>query len=89
VAACHAILFIGRERSGGRMDREREQNLIIVASLDNYALQQGISLREAALLFKQYDVFEVLRNNYETLHTQDLSEGACFARDYISRVSHE
>jgi hypothetical protein len=69
------------------MKKEREQNLIIVAALDGFAEQQGIALREAALLFKRYDIFEVLRNNYETLHTQDLFEGARFAHDYISRVS--
>lgn len=65
---------------------ERGQNLIIVAAIDRYADDHGISNAEAYALFRKHDLFNVLRDNYETLHTQDLFEGAAFARDYI--LSH-
>jgi hypothetical protein len=64
---------------------EREKNLIIVAAIDRYAEVHGISNLEAYERFKQFDLFRVLRDNYDTLHTQDLFEGAAFAEDYIAR----
>jgi hypothetical protein len=64
---------------------ERGKNLIIVAALDRYADEHGISNQEAYALFREYDLFTVLRDNYETLHTQGLFEGAAFAHDYIER----
>ena len=69
------------------MQKEREQNLIIVAALDKFSEEQGISLKEAVQLFKRYNLFNILRDNYDTLHTQDIFEGARFARDYIAKVT--
>ena len=64
---------------------EHIQNLIIVAAIDGYARQHNISPVEAFDIFERCGLFEILRENYETLHTQDLFEGARFADDYISR----
>ena len=64
---------------------ERNENLIIVAAVERYASMHGIVTVEAFDLFKRYDLFSILRENYETLHTQGLFEGAFFADDYISR----
>ena len=64
---------------------ERNENLIIVAAVERYASMHGIGVVEAFDLFKSYDLFSILRENYNTLHTQDLFEGASFAADYISR----
>jgi hypothetical protein len=63
------------------------KNLIVVAALDKFAEMHGISNIEAFELFRRYDLFKVLRNNYCTLHTQGLFEGAFFADDYIARHS--
>ena len=65
--------------------RERMQNLIIVAAVDGYAHAHGISALDAFDIFQRHDLFKVLRDNYETLHTQSLDESARFADDYISR----
>jgi hypothetical protein len=62
---------------------ERGQNLIIVAAIDRYADEHSISNQEAYALFLKYDLFNILRDNYDTLHTQELFEGAAFANDYI------
>ncbi len=69
------------------MQKEREQNLIIVAALDRFAEKKGMSLYDTAVLFKEYGLFDLLRENYEVLHTQDIFEGASFASDYLDRVS--
>jgi hypothetical protein len=64
---------------------ERGQNLILVAALDRYAHVHGLSAVEAFDVFAQHGVFDVLRENYATLHTRDLFEGAAFAEDYIEK----
>jgi hypothetical protein len=66
---------------------EREKNLIVVAAIDRYADIHGISNIEAFKIFKHYDLLKILRDNYATLHTQGLFEGAMFADDYIARKS--
>jgi hypothetical protein len=64
---------------------EHIQNLILVAAVDGYARKHNISPIEAFDIFEHYGLFEILRDNYETLHTQELFEGARFADDYIVR----
>ena len=59
--------------------------MIIVATVERYAAMHGISVVETFDLFKKYDLFTILRENYDTLHTQSLFEGASFADDYIAR----
>ena len=68
-------------------ETERLKNLIIVAAVERYADMHKISSIDAFDRFKTYGLFEILRNQYDILHTQDLFEGARFADDYISRVS--
>jgi hypothetical protein len=68
-------------------EKQRAENLIIVASIDGYAHEHGISNETTFEIFKQHDMFKVLRDNYETLHTQSLFEGAKFAGDYIARFN--
>ena len=69
------------------MQKEREQNLMVVAALDRFAEQEGLSLHDSVRIFRQYGIFDLLRDNYEALHTQGLYEGANFASDYIARAS--
>jgi hypothetical protein len=64
---------------------DREKNLIIVAAIDRYADIHGISNLEAFNLFQRYGLLKLLRDHYDTLHTQGLFEGALFAEDYIAR----
>ncbi|MDR2610300.1 MAG: DUF3791 domain-containing protein [Clostridiales Family XIII bacterium] len=66
---------------------DRTKNLIVVAALDRYADMHGISNLKAFEIFRRYGLLELLRDNYETLHTQDIFEGALFADDYITRNS--
>jgi hypothetical protein len=65
--------------------RERIQNLIVVAAVDGYAAEHALKPVDAFDLFDRNGLFQVLRDNYETLHTQGLDEGARFAADYLLR----
>jgi hypothetical protein len=65
---------------------ERQENLIIVAALEGYADMRNIPVSVAYELFVKYNLFNMLRKHYGTLHTQDLYEGAHFADDYIKRL---
>jgi hypothetical protein len=67
------------------IDTEQTKNLIVVAAIDKYARMYNISNIETYDLFLRHDLLNILRNNYDTLHTQSLFEGALFADDYISR----
>jgi hypothetical protein len=68
-------------------ERERIENLILTAAIDGYATMHDISLLETVDLFKRFGVFGLLRDNYETLHTQAPYESAAFADSYITRMS--
>ncbi|MCL2808261.1 MAG: DUF3791 domain-containing protein [Coriobacteriia bacterium] len=67
------------------LSRKRQENLIIVAAVDRYARTHGISSLQAYDIFNSYDLFNILRGNFEVLHTQGINEGARFANDYITR----
>lgn len=62
----------------------RDANLIAVASMEQFARDSGLPVAEVARLFQDNGVFELLRDHYDVLHTQPLSEGAAFARDYLN-----
>ncbi|MDR1412439.1 MAG: DUF3791 domain-containing protein [Actinomycetes bacterium] len=63
----------------------REQNLIVVAAIDRYAVAHDLSVVEVWRLFQSVGLLELLRENYEALHTQNLFEGAAFAEDYLAQ----
>jgi hypothetical protein len=81
------IAAIQQERIIEMTQVDREKNLIIVAAIDQYADVHGISNLEAFELFNRFGLLKLLRDNYDTLHTQGLFEGAMFAEDYIARNS--
>jgi hypothetical protein len=74
-----------KEKVMTMIQRERLQNLIIVAAVDGYATEHNMHPVEAFDLFERYGLFQTLKDNYETLHTQSLGESAAFAADYIAR----
>jgi hypothetical protein len=64
-------------------DLERGKNLIVVAAIDRYADEHGLTNKEVHAVFQNYNLLNIIRENYDTLHTQGLFEGAAFAEDYI------
>jgi hypothetical protein len=64
---------------------ERDSNLMVVAAVVGYANNHGISAVAAFDMLRQHDVIALIRENYETLHTQSLDESVGFAEDVIAR----
>ena len=56
--------------------QEREENLMIVAAAEEYGLRYHMPVKDVLSIFQQHHIAELLRSQYEVLHTMDLSEGA-------------
>ena len=65
--------------------RKYDEDLIIVAAVEEFAVRHGMTSEKTVELFRKYDMFTVLRSEYAYLHTQPLTEGADFAENYIKR----
>ena len=67
------------------LSRRRDENLMVVAAVEGYSFIHGMETKEAFDLLRRYNVFELLRSQYDTLHTQSLDESVSFAEDVLSR----
>ena len=63
---------------------ERDQNLMLVYAVEGYSQQHNIPEKDVILLFRKYGINNLLRENYNALHTQGLDEGISFAEDVLS-----
>ncbi len=63
--------------------KERDSNLIVVATVEEYSSRHHMSVKEVLSLFEQYDITDLLRSQYEVLHMMDLGEGANFAESVL------
>jgi hypothetical protein len=61
------------------------ENLLVVAAVEEYARRQEMSTNDTLKLFLKFGVTESIRQCYETLHTQDLYECVSFAEDILKR----
>lgn len=62
---------------------EKDCNLMIVASVEEYAQRHNISTEKAIELFRKYDVFSAIRSQYSVLHMVDFDEITSFAEDIL------
>ena len=67
------------------MTQQRDENLMIVVAVEQYAKKYGISTADAYGLFRQHDVNRLIRRHYNALHTQPLEESFYFAEDILKR----
>jgi hypothetical protein len=67
------------------MQIEMDKNLIVVAAIEGYSSKHDMPAVEVFDLFKEYNIIELLRSQYEVLHTQSLDEGVAFAEDIMAR----
>jgi len=65
----------------------REQNLLVVVAVEEYARRHGLSAHDTLQLFLKYGITESIRQCYETFHTQDIYECISFAEDILKRKS--
>jgi len=64
---------------------EIDKNLIVVAAVEGYSSKYNIPTKVAFGLFKENSIIELLRSQYEVLHTQSMDEGVIFAEDVLAR----
>ena len=69
------------------MSRERDENLMIVTAVEGYSFKQNMNEKDVFELFSRHDIFNLLRSQYDTLHTQSLDESISFAEDVLSRAA--
>ena len=66
-------------------DTLRDENLLVVFAVEEYARRHRISAHETLGIFLKFGVTESIRQYYETLHTQDIYECVSFAEDILKR----
>jgi len=65
--------------------REKEENLMIVAAVIGYALKHDLETPVVYDLFSKNDVPGKIRSCYDVLHTQGIDESLYFAEDILAR----
>jgi hypothetical protein len=66
-------------------DEQRDENLLVVVAVEEYSRRHSIPAKDAIKLFLENDVIKLVRQCYDTLHTQDLYETVAFAEDVLKR----
>jgi len=67
------------------MTQQRDENLILVAAVEQYAKKHDMSTAESFALFCKHGINRLIRLHYNALHTQPLDEGYYFAEDIIKQ----
>jgi len=68
---------------------QHDQNPLVVFTVEEYSRQHGMPANETLGLFIKYGITELIRQCYDTLHTQDMSECVSFAEDILKRKNHD
>jgi hypothetical protein len=64
---------------------EIDKNLIVVAAIEGYSFKHSLPTNVVYELFKKNKIIDLLRSQYEVLHTQSMDEGVLFAEDILVR----
>jgi hypothetical protein len=67
------------------MQRQRNENLMLVAAVEQYAQKYNMSTAASFALFQQHGINMLIRQHYNALHTQPLDESFYFAEDILKR----
>ena len=65
-------------------ETERDQNLMLVYAVEGYSSRHDLPEKDVLALFKKHGINQLIRENYNALHTQDLDESISFAEDVLS-----
>jgi hypothetical protein len=65
--------------------KESIKNIMVVYAVENFAMRHKLTEDKVLDLFFQYRITELIRNNYEALHTQDFEDCVDFAEDILRR----
>ena len=67
------------------MKQQRDENLILVAAVEQYAKKHDMATADSFALFRQHGINTLIRRHYNALHTQPLDEGYYFAEDILKQ----
>ena len=65
-------------------ETERDQNLMLVYAVEGYSHRHNLSEKDVLSLFREHGISNLIRKNYDALHTQGLDESISFAEDILS-----
>ena len=68
---------------------EMDKNLLVVTAIQGYAENHHISESESFDKFSQHNIQDLIRDQYEALHTQPLEETIAFVEDVMKRYEGE
>ncbi|MDR0546084.1 MAG: DUF3791 domain-containing protein [Dysgonamonadaceae bacterium] len=71
------------------MQRKRDENLMLVSAVEQYADKYKMPTATAFALFDKYGINKLIRYHYNALHTQSLDESFYFADDILKRKLNE
>jgi hypothetical protein len=65
-------------------ETEHDQNLMLVYAVEGYSQRHNLPEKDAMALFRKHGINQLIRKNYNALHTQDLDESISFAEDVLT-----
>jgi hypothetical protein len=65
-------------------ETERDQNLMIVYAVEGYSQRHNLLEKDVIALFRKHGINQLIRKDYNALHTQDLDESISFAEDVLA-----
>ena len=65
--------------------QKHESDLIFVITTENYATRHRMSILNVLKLFSKNNIYNLLRSQYEVLHTLDFDESLEFVEDYLCK----
>lgn len=67
---------------------ENDKNLLIIEAIEGFAFNHNISSINAFNIFEKYDLFNLIRSQYDVLHNQSLEESIEFVEDVVRRKEY-
>jgi len=65
-------------------DIKRDLNLLFVYAVEGFSHRHNLAEKDVLILFRKHGINELIRRNYNTLHTQDIDESISFAEDILA-----
>jgi hypothetical protein len=65
-------------------ETEHDQNLMLVYAVEGYSQRHNLPEKDVIALFRKYGINDLIRKNFNALHTQGLDEGISFAEDVLA-----
>lgn len=68
---------------------EMDKNLLVVTAVEGYAQKHNLSEEDVYRKFNQHGILNLVRQEYDALHTQPLEETVDFVEDVMSQFEEK